>query len=173
MKKIKRTAAQKRRHEYYLEHLERAHELSRKYYLAHKAECLRARRLLAQKHIPEHREYMRKFRLAHPEKIKEYHRKFHRVHPEANRKDWLQHQYGISLEQFDQMFAAQNGCCAICKKPFQKVPHIDHDHQTGKIRNLLCTQCNSGLGFFKDCPSLLQDAIKYLEAHETVSGEDS
>lgn len=70
----------------------------------------------------------------------------------------------------------QNFSCAICREFAQenkKRLSVDHNHETNQIRGLLCTYCNVGLGYFKDNPRLLAEAIKYLEHHngsnETVS----
>jgi hypothetical protein len=71
--------------------------------------------------------------------------------------------YGISVEQFDEMFARQHGACGICERPFQHTPHIDHDHATHTVRGLLCNMCNLGLGHFEDNPTFLRNAARYLE----------
>jgi Recombination endonuclease VII len=66
--------------------------------------------------------------------------------------------------------AEHDGKCAICKgaySPGRRGLHIDHDHQTGRFRGLLCNNCNSGLGRFHDDPTLLAAAIKYLKAAVT------
>lgn len=75
-------------------------------------------------------------------------------------------QYGITLEQYDLMVDEQNGCCKICgtdepggnRKRFS----IDHNHQTGEVRGLLCGSCNAALGLLKDNPEILQSAFNYL-----------
>lgn len=76
--------------------------------------------------------------------------------------------YGITLDQKNEMFAEQGGSCKICKTPFgsekKYLPHIDHDHATGKVRGLLCDYCNRGLGAFKDNIESLKNAISYLLA---------
>lgn len=75
-------------------------------------------------------------------------------------------QYGLTFKQVQGMFYEQRGRCAICQVPFiEGTYHIDHDHSTSRVRGLLCTRCNSGLGFFKDSISNLSGAIRYLEAH--------
>lgn len=57
----------------------------------------------------------------------------------------------------------QENACAICGASFDDVAlNLDHDHESGHHRGLLCTRCNQGLGFFRDDPSLLQRAISYL-----------
>lgn len=60
------------------------------------------------------------------------------------------------------MLEAQGGCCAICKAPKGNKLCVDHDHRTGKVRGLLCSNCNAGLGMFKDSEDLLQSAKGYL-----------
>jgi hypothetical protein len=69
---------------------------------------------------------------------------------------------GLSKEQFDEMFAAQGGRCAICKRDDQKV-EIDHDHDNGQVRGLLCGACNKALGFLDDDPALFRAGIAYLK----------
>lgn len=85
----------------------------------------------------------------------------------------LKRKFGITLEEFEVMKAQQHNCCAICGKPetaaqFGKVRDlaIDHNHVTGKVRALLCTKCNQGIGSFLDDISLLEKAINYLKKHE-------
>lgn len=71
--------------------------------------------------------------------------------------------YGITIEQYNLMLAAQNGVCAICKQPEKnKNLSVDHNHATGKVRALLCEHCNRGLGHFKDNPILCSAAATYL-----------
>jgi hypothetical protein len=64
------------------------------------------------------------------------------------------------------MLAAQGGGCAICgRAPSTKISlHIDHDHETGRIRGLLCFVCNNGLGQFQEDPAVLRKAAAYVEA---------
>lgn len=71
--------------------------------------------------------------------------------------------YGLTTDAYAQMMDAQNGVCAICKSPStSKRLAIDHCHTTGKVRALLCQNCNVSLGGFKDDPRLLLEAAKYL-----------
>lgn len=58
------------------------------------------------------------------------------------------------------MFAAQGGVCAICREA--KAEHVDHDHSTGKVRGLLCFNCNGALGQFRDRTDLMIRAVGYL-----------
>lgn len=81
----------------------------------------------------------------------------------------LQRKYGLSLGEYEKMLQNQNGHCAICgTTEFSgkgKKPHVDHCHKTGKIRALLCNQCNVGLGAFRDSPELMEAAINYIKKH--------
>ena len=71
--------------------------------------------------------------------------------------------YGITEDCFSAMFKNQKSSCKICCVDLnRKTAHIDHCHTEGHVRGLLCTQCNTGLGMFKDDTSLLEEAIKYL-----------
>lgn len=75
--------------------------------------------------------------------------------------------YGITKDQYNSMLAEQNGNCKICKTHYTKFKrdlHVDHCHQTGKVRGLLCVCCNTGLGKFKDSIELLQQAITYIQS---------
>ena len=66
------------------------------------------------------------------------------------------------------MLEKQNGVCAICNKEEKsknKNLFVDHDHQTGKVRSLLCNNCNSGLGQFNDNLNLLESAVLYLKKY--------
>jgi len=85
----------------------------------------------------------------------------------------LRHYYGITVEDYDRMLAAQGGKCALCQKAtghfYRNKPGrlgVDHCHETKKIRGLLCNNCNRGLGHFKDNPASLERAITYLRKHE-------
>lgn len=75
--------------------------------------------------------------------------------------------YGITVEQYNEMLNEQGGCCAICgtNEPTGYNWHVDHNHDTGKVRALLCSQCNQAIGMMKEDVSILRRAIEYLEKH--------
>lgn len=80
--------------------------------------------------------------------------------------------FGISVADYDAMFEAQGGRCAICKTD-QPTGHgakngrfsVDHDHSTGEVRGLLCAGCNTALGGFKDNVEVMESAIHYIQGH--------
>jgi hypothetical protein len=75
----------------------------------------------------------------------------------------LKRRYGLTAEEADVMLEEQGGLCAICKSA--PAVHVDHDHQTGAVRALLCFNCNGGLGQFKDDPMVLHAAAYYVAFH--------
>ena len=77
----------------------------------------------------------------------------------------LNKELGINLSQKEQMITSQNNCCAICGRRFlnNKDCHVDHNHLTKKIREILCVNCNNGLGQFQDNTYLLEKAVLYLK----------
>ena len=77
-------------------------------------------------------------------------------------KDW---RYGLTSEQFEDMRLAQEGRCAICRIEALPRLHIDHNHKTGKVRGLLCGNCNKGIGLLRDNPDFLQSAMEYLQRY--------
>lgn len=85
---------------------------------------------------------------------------------------WLRRTYNITLEEYQKIFDAQNGVCYICKQPETcrakngiKNLAVDHCHKTGKVRGLLCTNCNKTLGNVKDNIGLLQKMVAYLKEY--------
>lgn len=89
---------------------------------------------------------------------------------EHHRERWLR-QYGLTPTDFDAMLETQGGRCAICRGDDHNGRNwcVDHDHATGAVRGLLCTDCNIGLGKFKDDPAILRAAIEYLEARSAIA----
>jgi hypothetical protein len=74
--------------------------------------------------------------------------------------------YKIDVLEFERLYDLQDACCAICRTAIDKKGcHIDHDHATGKVRGILCASCNTGIGLFKDSPSVLIQAAEYLKDH--------
>lgn len=88
-----------------------------------------------------------------------------KYNPVAKRRYVLKSTYGLTVEDYDAILSSQDNKCAICKSdtPYGKGRfHVDHNHETGEIRGLLCHYCNLALGNFKDNVSNLLSAIAYL-----------
>lgn len=80
--------------------------------------------------------------------------------------------YNLTKEEYGKLFNEQKGCCAICEKPQSeltgRIKHlgIDHNHQTGKVRGLLCDVCNRGIGYLRDDIVLITKALNYLKKYD-------
>lgn len=144
-------------------------------------------------HPERHRESARKSRVVHREKMLEATRKWRRENKafvrerrrvwEAKNPDKVKLIYlrkraklfGLTAEQYLAMHAAQGGCCAICRKPEAECGRrrfgVDHDHETGAVRALLCGPCNSLLGLARDDIAVLECAIAYLLDHAPKIGK--
>lgn len=90
-------------------------------------------------------------------------------HRRAQRNCVMKSQYGITIQEYDDMVRLREGRCDLCKKipkgkHNQNVLHVDHDHGTGKIRGLLCSSCNRGIGFLREDAELLARAAAYVKS---------
>ena len=90
------------------------------------------------------------------------------------RNNWYKSRYGISLDERDAMLEAQKGLCAICQQPpsgngHHSVLHLDHCHETGAVRSLLCGPCNTAIGSMKDDADRLRKAAEYIDTHKGVT----
>lgn len=102
-----------------------------------------------------------------------YQREWRKTNPEKTKSHSLRKHYGIGLDEYDKIYEAQLGVCAICKQPESakdkdggpRMMAVDHCHETGKVRGLLCTGCNTALGGLKDSIDLLDAAKNYLLKH--------
>lgn len=122
-----------------------------------------AQRLYMQNWYAKNRDFWRA-------KRRDYYYK-HKDNPEFKRQmrnSVLQHDFGITIEQYEALSETQNGLCAICKNVCAsgKQLAVDHNHTTGKVRGLLCRRCNQGIGLFEDEPALLQGAAEYLKERD-------
>lgn len=86
-------------------------------------------------------------------------------HRWTSRRHALSKKYGLSTVQYEELLSKTAGRCEICDAPPlpHRFHHIDHDHTTGAVRGVLCTDCNRGLGGFRDDPELLARALRYLK----------
>lgn len=96
--------------------------------------------------------------------LKKYHVRRKEADPNYYFRRTLQ-RYGLTQDDFDRLVERQGGVCAICKEPCptnQRLS-VDHDHETGEVRGLLCRRCNAGIGHFQERLDLLREAVRYLE----------
>lgn len=94
---------------------------------------------------------------ANPEKVKASQAKY-------RRKRYLRMKYGLTVDDYERMTAAQDGLCAICHRPAASgLLDVDHDHSTGKVRKLLCGPCNMMLAGAQDSMETLWAGTDYLE----------
>jgi hypothetical protein len=130
------------------------------------------------------REYQRIWRANNPEKAKEYNRRWRENNPEKSRQiqnEWrkknpdkvksynLKYLYGISLEQKVLMHERQDGKCLFCQNEFDCSDLVvDHCHNSGKVRSLLCNSCNTGFGLFYENAETLRRAADFVEGRITV-----
>jgi len=131
------------------------------------------------------RRYMREYMRAHAndpgvrEKARERQARWRAANPDYNQKHREKNaaryqrrsrekrlaKYGLTAEQYEQRLVQQHGRCAICGIiPDGWMLAVDHDHETGRVRGLLCGMCNQGLGMFEDAVEFLERAIAYLKA---------
>jgi Recombination endonuclease VII len=116
---------------------------------------------------------VKKWQQDNPERLNEYRREY-RQRPErkaADREGYLKRKYGMTIADYERMFEAQGGICAICgeARPEERTLHIDHDHETGVIRGLLCFRCNNALGDFREEYELFQRAADYLDRDDGLA----
>lgn len=108
-------------------------------------------------------------RLLKPEQARNRKNRWKVLNPEKDKlskfKSKLKSLYKMGLEDYNKLLNSQLECCAICgidSRELKKKLNIDHSHEDGKVRELLCSNCNSGLGHFKDKIEFLEKAVEYL-----------
>lgn len=109
-----------------------------------------------------HRAKSKKNYKQNPDRLKEYGKLWYKKNRERVQIRERERKYGLSQSGFEAILDSQKGSCAICRKTFTGIPHVDHDHVTGKVRGLLCTGCNIGIGHFRDDPLIAVRAASYL-----------
>lgn len=131
----------------------------------------------AKKNAHKKKEYDKIYKEVNKEKIKAQTKEYREQNKEKLRNGRLKAVYGITIEQYNEMFEKQGGVCAICLKPETHTIKgiivklaVDHDHETGKVRGLLCNLCNTAIGHLQNSPELCRMAGKYLEGSANTLG---
>lgn len=134
------------------------YECNREYALQQKREWYQENReavLEAKKNLDPvvARARRRAYREKYPDRVKE-----------SDRRQGIQ-RYGITVDEYDRWFAKQEGACAICRRPCASGRRlsVDHCHETGTVRGLLCGKCNTAIGLLEDNTDLMRAAIDYLD----------
>jgi len=114
---------------------------------------------------------MAEYRKNNRDKINSLAREWKASNKDKQRDAKLKERYGISLLEYNKMYSEQSGLCAICGSSEVKRKNstnflVDHCHETGRVRGLLCYKCNVGLGAFEDNKQFLLSAISYLEVKD-------
>ena len=115
--------------------------------------------------VVQDKEYYHKYYKDNKARYQKRQEVWNKAHPEKRKESWqkvhYKKYYNLTLTQIDEMLIAQEYRCLICGQSLNKW-EMDHDHITGKVRGILCYNCNNGLGKFKDSIELLKKAIEYL-----------
>lgn len=140
-----------------------------------RTDCRDCRRAMKRAWAKANKKRIQEYKRTHREGENAWRRKAYAANAET-RKSILRHnrrrRLKCSEEELKKIESAWTGCCPICstKEPAVKVDskkwHLDHDHKTGKLRNIVCAHCNSMLGFARDNPEVLRRAAEYLEKHK-------
>ena len=108
--------------------------------------------------------YWDRYRKENREKLADWQRDYRRNSPRRTKDTELRSTYGITLEDYHRLATHQGFVCGICgeEESNGRALSVDHCHETGEVRGLLCSNCNTALGLFKDSPGNLEAAMEYL-----------
>lgn len=120
---------------------------------------------------PSYREHKRQYAKAYYSADKtarlEQNKRWRERNPEKAKESRLRERlkpYGLTPESYRQLLETQRHSCALCEEPFVKTPHVDHCHDTGRVRGLLCGDCNTSLGKLGDTVESFRKVLRYLES---------
>ena len=141
-------------------------EYRKEYYSKNKEILLKKQAEYYLKNKEVRKKVTKEYQIKNRDKIKKYKADNHRKNISKVKANWIMKQYGLTIEGFDDLYISQNKKCAICGKElptgFYRDKHIDHCHDTGIVRGILCSKCNLFIGLAKNDISILNSAIKYL-----------
>lgn len=109
----------------------------------------------------------------HSEKIKVKQKEFYEKNKKHQFSRFIQRRYGMTLGNYNELILQQGGLCPICDVTLtpEARPSIDHCHETGNVRNILCADCNLGLGQFRENPKALIKAALYVNIHRAIANK--
>lgn len=137
---------------------------AKKYRIEHKDEL----KFSSEEWYRRHKGYNKKWRAKNKGYMKKWRAKNKDACRRYSQKTWLT-KHRLTEELYQKMSSEQKDCCAICaahKDNVSRGLHIDHDHKTGKVRGLLCMNCNTAIGKFRDDTLLLERALDYVKRHK-------
>lgn len=152
--------------QYHKDNKERLNEYNKQYHKDNREELLLKRKKDYANNKKKYSKRAKKYRTNNAEEIKKVKKQYTATHKKEIRNLNLKYAYGITIDQYEQMFNVQEGKCKICNKHQNELKQplsVDHNHTTNKIRGLLCQNCNTILGHAKDNIDILQKAINYLK----------
>jgi len=143
----------------------------RKYREENREACLLSQREWRKNNKEKVKQYESSWREKNKDKYKASQKKWKEKNKSKVISDRLKRKYGICQNQYNNILESQSGVCAICFKTCETNQRlsVDHCHNTGKIRGLLCNKCNTALGQMMDSVENLRNAAEYLEKHQTIS----
>lgn len=123
----------------------------------------------------QNREHVRRWRAANPDRAREHQRRWRaknrdalnakaRLRPDRRRRRAL----GVDEAEFQRLFVGQGRACAVCRTTTARKWTLDHNHETGQRRGILCNKCNLGIGLLNDNPDVCRRAASYLIAHRLL-----
>jgi hypothetical protein len=135
-------------------------EYNKKYYKENKERLLAYAKEYRDEHLDKMLAYRRNYYVENRDKILLKDKIYHEKRRDITRERYLQKSYNLSTEEYNRMSELQNGKCAICQN--KNIEVVDHNHETGKVRGLLCHACNRAIGMLREDPEILESAKKYL-----------
>ncbi len=105
----------------------------------------------------------KRWRQNNRDRVRERERVYHQSHRVRRNLQSTLSRYRMKAEEYKRLLERSGGKCEICGKPFTKTPHVDHCHESKRVRGLLCGRCNTGLGQLQHNSEVLKNAIRYLK----------
>lgn len=156
---------------HYHDHQQYYIEKSKAYRKNNRAKCNNDSKEYYHAHKEENYARIKAYRDADKDRQAVRTKKHYQMNKDKYHSTHLKRTYGITLDEYNQIFADQAGCCKICgvhQVELKKKLSVDHSHKTKQIRGLLCAKCNLTLGNMNDDPVLLVKAAQYLQAAENI-----